>query len=186
MKNIFDIKPGMTFLINKNIYLMISSEHKKMGRGKAIVKCKIKNILSNSTIIKTFSSNEKFEQAIIDKKEMQFLYLDVDEYFFMDLESYENISLKNIENDNAKYFLVSGRTYILKFYKNLFIEIELPNKVKLEVIEADDIVSKGNTTNNPTKIVKLQTGLKIKVPLFIKNGDSVYVSTDPIEYFSKS
>lgn len=185
MINILDIKKGMTFIYNKQIYLMIDSSHHKMGRGKAIVKCKIHNILSDNNILVTFSSNEKFEQAYIETLSFQYLYFNDDLYTFMNTENYDQIELKEKDIKNDRFYLVTGEIYKIQLYKNSFIKMLLPEKIRLMVVETEENVNPGNTETSARKSATLESRLVIKVPLFIKNKEFILVSSETGKYISK-
>ncbi len=185
MININDIKNGMTVIIEGNIYLILEFLHVKPGKGPAFVRIKLKNLRTGSTIEKTFNTNIKLEKAIIDKMPMQYLYENGDICNFMNMETYEQIELSKQQiGDDAKY-LKEGMEVGVTFYKGELLGITLPDKISYKVIEAEPAV-KGNTATNATKEVTLEGGLKIKVPLFISEGDTVVVSTKDGKYDSRA
>ena len=185
MININDIKNGMTVIIDGNIYLILEFLHVKPGKGPAFVRIKLKNLRTGSTIEKTFNTNIKLEKAIIEKMPMQYLYGSGDVYNFMNMETYEQIELsKDQLGDEAKY-LKEGLEVDVTFYKGELLGITLPEKISYAVTQAEPAV-KGNTATNATKEVELENGLKIKVPLFISEGDTVVVSTKDGKYDSRA
>ena len=185
MININDIKIGMTVIIEGNIYLILEFLHVKPGKGPAFVRIKLKNLRTGSTIEKTFNTNIKLEKAIIEKMPMQYLYGSSDVYNFMNMETYEQIELTKTQiGDDAKY-LKEGLEVDVTFYKGELLGITLPEKISYAVTQAEPAV-KGNTATNATKEVELENGLKVKVPLFISEGDTVIVSTKDGKYDSRA
>lgn len=185
MININDIKNGMTVLIDGNIYLIVEFQHVKPGKGPAFVRIKLKNLRTGSTIEQTFNTNIKFEKAIIEKKPMQYLYSNGNMYNFMNMETYEQIELSSAQiGENAKY-LKDGLDVELSFFKGELLGVILPEKIEMEVIHTEPAV-KGNTTNNATKDAELETGLTVRVPLFIEQGEHIIVNTRDGKYDSRA
>ena len=159
MVNANDIKNGMTILFEDNIYVVLEFSHVKPGKGAAFVKAKLKNLRTGSIVEKTFNSSIKLERAMIQKVDMQYLYGSGDSYNFMNMETYEQIEIPASHlGDDAKF---------------------------LKIIKTEPAV-KGNTTNNATKEATIETGLIIKVPLFIEEGENVLVSTSDGKYVSRA
>lgn len=185
MININDIKNGMTVIIDGNIYLILEFLHVKPGKGPAFVRIKLKNLRTGTTIEKTFNTNIKLEKAIIDKMPMQYLYSNGDIYNFMNMETYEQIELSKAQiGDEAKY-LKEGLEVDVTFYKGELLGITLPEKISYQVTTAEPAV-KGNTATNATKEVEVENGLKVKVPLFVSEGDIIVVSTKDGKYDSRA
>ncbi len=185
MFNINDIKNGVTFIFEGNIYQVIEFLHVKPGKGSAFLKTKLKNLRTGSTIEKTFNTNIKLEKAMIDKQSMQFLYATGDDCNFMNMETYEQIEINKKQlGDDAKYLKESLNVEI-SFYEGELLGILLPEKVEYEVTETEPAV-KGNTTNNATKEAICENGLSVRVPLFINTGEKVVVSTSTGKYDSRA
>ena len=185
MFNINDIKNGITFLYEDNIYQVIEFLHVKPGKGAAFVKAKIKNLRTGSIVEKTFNTSIKLEKAIIEKKQMQYLYATGDVYNFMNMQTYEQIELsKNQLGENINY-LIEGLNVDISFYNGELLGVMLPDKLTVEVIETEPAV-KGNTTNNATKDAKIETGLIVKVPLFVDTGEKIIISTSTGKYDSRA
>ena len=185
MFNINDIKNGITFNYEDNIYLVLEFQHVKPGKGAAFVKAKLRNLRTGSTVEKTFNTSIKLEKAMIEKVGMQYLYSTGDSYNFMNMETYEQIDLDgNQIGEDAKY-LKEGINVHITFYQGEMLGIELPEKIEYKVTRTEPAV-KGNTTNNATKDAELETGLIIKVPLFVEQGDKVIVSTSTGKYDSRA
>ncbi len=185
MFNINDIKNGMTFLLDGQIYLVLEFLHVKPGKGPAFMKVKMKNLRTGSTIERTFNTNVKLEKAMIDKQKMQYLYVNGDTYNFMNMETYEQIELDAKQLGDDKNFLKEGMEVNISFYKGELLGIMLPDKVELEVTATEPAV-KGNTTNNAMKDATVETGLLVKVPLFIEQGEKIIVSTSDGKYVSRA
>lgn len=184
MININDIKNGMTIIVENNLYTILEFQHVKPGKGAAFVKTKLRNLRTGSNIEYTFNSSVKVEQAMVEKKEMQYLYSMGDNYVFMNMETYEQLELnKNLLKDEIEY-LKENQTVELIFYKDEMLGINLPEKIELLITKTEP-ASKGNTVNNATKEAVTETGLLIKVPLFINEGDTVIVSTSDGKYVSR-
>ena len=185
MFNINDIKNGMTFLLDGQIYLVLEFLHVKPGKGPAFMKVKMKNLRTGSTIERTFNTNVKLEKAMIDKQTMQYLYATGDVYNFMNMETYEQTELNASQLGDDKDFLKEGMEVNISFYNGELLGIMLPDKVELEVTATEPAV-KGNTTNNAMKDATVETGLLVKVPLFIEQGEKIIVSTSDGKYVSRA
>jgi len=182
--NVNDIKNGMTIEVDGNIYTILEFQHVKPGKGAAFVKMKLKNLRTGAINEQTFNSSTKVGKAMIDKKTMQYLYNDGENYVFMDMEDYSQIELpKSQIEDEAKYLTENSEVNIM-YYNSEMLGVNLPEKVELEVVKTEPGV-KGNTTSTATKEAELSTGLVIRVPLFIDEGDIVIVSTSDGKYVSR-
>jgi elongation factor P len=185
MFNINDIKNGMTFLFEGNIYQVLEFLHVKPGKGAAFVKAKLRNLRTGSTVEKTFNTSIKLEKAMIEKNEMQFLYADGNNYNFMNMETYDQSELSKEQiGENAK-FLKDGLNVLITFYQGEMLGIELPDKIEY-VVENTEPAVKGNTTNNARKDAYMENGLMVRVPLFIEQGEKIIVSTKDGEYDSRA
>lgn len=176
-----DLKKGTVCQIDGKPYRVIEYAQKVMGRGGSIVNVKLKNLLDGSVIPKTFKGQEKIESAEVNNKVVQYLYRDGDTFYFMDPESFEQFEL-NVETvDTAADYLKDGSELTLQMFDGRVINVELPKNLFLEVTYTEDVV-KGDTTSNVLKDATLETGLTIKVPAFIKQGDVVSVDTETGAY----
>lgn len=185
MINVNDIKNGMTFLYEGNIYSVIEFLHVKPGKGAAFLKTKLRNLRTGATVEKTFNTNIKLEKAMISKTSMQYLYNTGDTFYFMNMDTYEQVELsKDQIGDNALY-LKDGMNVDLSFYEGELLGVSLPDKIELKVVQTEPAV-KGNTTNNATKDATLETGLTVRVPLFIENDEMVVISTADGKYVSRA
>jgi len=183
--NINDIKNGMTIKIENNLYLIVEFQHVKPGKGPAFVRIKLKNLRTGSNVEETFNSNIKFEKAAIDKQAMQFLYKNGKTYNFMNMDSYEQIELSEETLGDDAVYLKDGLDVALQFYNGELLGVVLPDKVAYKVVRAEPAV-RGNTTSNVTKEAEIETGLIVKVPLFIDVDEMILVSTRDGKYDSRA
>lgn len=185
MFSVNDVKNGITFELDGEIFQVLEFSHVKPGKGAAFVKMKVKNLRSGSNTEKSFNSGTKLEKAMIEKKPMQFLYASGDSYNFMNMETYEQIDLTATQLGEDAKFLKEGLNVDLSFYQGELLGVMLPDKVELKVVHTEPAV-KGNTTNNATKDAELESGLVIRVPLFVEENDVVIVSTSTGKYDSRA
>ena len=181
-----EFKTGMTIEIDNNIWSIVEFLHVKPGKGSAFVRTKLKNVETGAVQEKTFRAGEKFPRAILDRREMQYLYAaGENEYVFMDNESYDQISLtKEQIGDGIKYLKENMVLNMLKHGEKI-IGIDLPNVVVLEVVDTPP-GEKGNTASGGTKPATLETGATVQVPFFINNGDMLKVDTRTNEYLERA
>jgi len=185
MINVNDIKNGMTISHEGNIYQVIEFLHVKPGKGAAFVRAKLKNLRTGSVTEHTFNTTTKFEKATINKIEMQFLYANGDIYNFMNMETYEQIELSKDQIGEDVVFLKEGLNVEIVFYEGEMLGIQLPEKVEYKIIQTEPAV-RGNTATNATKDAVIETGLTVKVPLFIEESDIIIVSTKDGKYNSRA
>jgi translation elongation factor P len=176
-----DLKKGTICQIDGKPYRVVEYGQKVMGRGGSIVNVKLKNLIDGSVIPKTFKGQEKIESAEVTNKTVQYLYRDGETFYFMDPENFEQFELGAEIVDSAADFLKEGDSLSLQFFDGRVINVELPKNLYLEVTYTEDVV-KGDTTSSVLKDATLETGLVIKVPAFIKQGDIVNVDTTTGEY----
>lgn len=176
MYSITDLKVGVTFSYDNQPYIVLESQHSKLGRGGAILRSKIKNLLTGVIIDKTFKGNEKLEPVRIERKKAQFLYYQEEKFYFMDEESFEQFSLDSQTVGNQKNFLIEGESLQLQFVDQKAIALDLPIKMDFAVIEAEKGL-KGDTATAATKPVTIETGLVVNVPIFVKKGDRIRLDT---------
>lgn len=181
MIGISDIKAGKSIVVEGTPYAVLYHEQSKTGRAGSVLRTRIKNLLNGSVLEKTFQGSEKVEEADISKSKAQFLYLEGANYAFMDNESYEQFSLSKDVLGNAPDYLIEGTEVVVLNFNSIPINIELPVKVTLKVVEAPPGI-KGNSVTTGGKIVKLETGLSLSAPLFVKEGESIVVNTERGEY----
>jgi len=180
-----DFKTGMTIILDNGIWTVIDFLHVKPGKGAAFVKTKLKNTETGSVLEKTFRAGEKIPRAILDKREMQYLYKSGEDFMFMDNESYDQIALtENQLGDGVKYLKENMNIGILK-HEEKIIGIDLPTFVELEVTDTPP-GEKGNTASGGTKPAVLETGATVNVPFFINNGDIIRVDTRTNSYLDRA
>jgi len=185
MLTLNEIKTGINIVIGDVPFLVLSHEHSKMGRAGSVLRTKLKNLITGAVMEKTFQGAESVLEADVAKSKAQYTYKDGLVYNFMDSENYEQFSLsEEVLGDNINYLKEGTEVTILNF-NGLPINVELPVKMKLKVIEAPPGI-KGNSVSSGGKIVKLETGVKISVPLFVKAGDEVIINTQEGKYVSRS
>ena len=174
-----DLKKGTVCQIDGKPYRVVEYGQKVMGRGGSIVNVKLKNLIDGSVIPKTFKGQEKIETAEVTNKTVQFLYRDGETFYFMDPETFEQFELSIDVVDSASDFLKEGNELSLQLFEGNVINVELPKNLFLEVTYTEDVV-KGDTTSSVLKDATLETGLVVKVPAFIKQGDVISVNTAKI------
>ena len=180
-----DFKNGLTFEMDGNVYSVVEFQHVKPGKGAAFVRTKIKNVITGSVVETTFSPTDKFPQAIIERKDMEYLYNDGELYYFMDTETYEQIPLsKDILPDNFKFVKENVVCKVLSYKGNVF-SVEPPLFIDLLVTETEPAV-KGNTSTNALKNATVETGAQIKVPMFINEGEKIRIDTRTCEYMERA
>ena len=183
--NINDIKNGMTLILEGKLVTVVDFQHVKPGKGPAFVRIKYRDLRTGSTIEDTFNTNLKLEKAHVEKKQMQFLYKENDNYIFMNTTDYSQMEVStSIIGDDAK-FLKEGLVIEIQMYEGEILGIVLPEKIDYKVTETTDAV-KGNTTNNAMKDATIESGYTIKVPMFISEGETIIVSTKDGKYVSRA
>ena len=180
-----DFRNGTTFEMDGGVYSIVEFQHVKPGKGAAFVRAKIKNVITGGVVEKTFNPNEKFENAFIERKNMQYLYNDEDLYYFMDMETYEQIPInKSVLSDNFKFVKENMECKVLS-YKGKVFGVEPPLFVELEVVQTDPGF-RGDTATNVTKPAVLETGAQIRIPLFIDQGEKIRIDTRTGEYLERA
>ena len=180
-----DFRNGLTFEFDGSPVQVVEFQHVKPGKGAAFVRTKIKNVVTGAVTERTFNPNDKFQEAYVERKEMQYLYNDDDLYYFMDMETYEQIVISaSVLSDNFKFVKENMICRILS-YKGSVFGVEPPNFVELQIVDTDPGF-KGDTATNATKPATLETGAEIKVPLFIDNGETIRIDTRTGEYMSRA
>jgi elongation factor P len=179
-----DLKNGMALNLPEGLMTVIEFQHVKPGKGGAFVRTKLRNYKTGAVYERTYRADEKLTLAIIDKKEMQYLYRDGDSYTFMDNESYEQIGVDPAALGDATKYIKEGDTVILPTYQGQVVGVELPAAVELEVTQTDPGVQ-GDRVSGAKKPATLETGAVVQVPLFVETGDRVKVDTRTGEYLTR-
>ena len=180
-----DFRKGITFEINGEPYVILDFQHVKPGKGAAFVRTTYRNIITGATREEAFNPNDKFENARIETKSMQYLYNDGELYYFMDQETYEQIPLSQEMVAEAMKYIKENDEVTIKFYKEKAFLVEAPNFVNLVVTETEPGV-KGNTATNVTKAATVETGGVIQVPIFINDGEKIQIDTRSGEYLGRA
>ena len=181
-----DFKNGVTFdMGDGTAWQVIEFQHVKPGKGAAFVRTKMKNVITGATVERTFNPTDKFENAYIERKDMQYSYNDGDLYYFMDMETFDMLPLNSDKlGENFRFVKEEMMVKIISYKGNVF-GVEPPTFVELEVVKTDPGFA-GNTATNTLKPATLETGAEIKVPLFINEGDVLKIDTRTGEYLSRA
>ena len=184
MINVNDFKSGQTINYDGNLYMVLEFNHVKPGKGAAIVKAKLKNLRTGSIAEYTFNAGIKVPTAHVEKQKMQFLYSDGDTYSFMNMETYEQVELNKKQIENEVKYLKEGLEVIIIFFEGEMLGIDLPEKIDYKITKTEPAI-KGNTATNATKDAIVETGMLVKVPLFIEEGEEIIISTKDGKYVSR-
>ena len=179
-----DFRNGVTIEIEGNIFQIIEFQHVKPGKGAAFVRTKLKNIISGGVVEKTFRPTEKFENAHIDRVDMQYLYSDGDLYYFMDVNTYDQIALNQDQIGDTLKFVKENEMVKICSHKGNVFAIEPPLFVELEITDTEPGF-KGDTATGATKPATVETGAVVYVPLFVDQGDKIKIDTRTGEYLSR-
>ncbi len=180
-----DFRNGVTFEMEGQVYQIIEFQHVKPGKGAAFVRTKIRNVIGGAVVERTFNPTDKFPTAYIERKDMEFSYVDGDLYYFMDPETYELVPISaSTLPDNFKFVKENVTCRILSYKGNVF-GVEPPTSVTLQVTKTDPGFA-GNTATNATKPAVVETGAEVKVPLFIEEGEMILIDTRTGEYLSRA
>ena len=180
-----DFKNGITIEWEGGVWQIIEFQHVKPGKGAAFVRTKLKNIVSGGVVETSFRPTERFENAIIERKDMQYLYADGEMFTFMDMESYDQISLNQDKIGDALKFVKENETVKICSHKGNVFSVEPPLFVELDVTETEPGF-KGNTATGATKPAIVETGAQVQVPLFVNIGDKIKIDTRTGEYLSRA
>jgi elongation factor P len=184
MIDVNDLRKGVTFELDGNLYKVLEYSFNKPGRGNATIRVKARNLRSGSTIEKTFISGNQVADARLDFHNSTYLYSDGDLYYFMDIENFEQYGITAAVLGDAVGYLKEELQVKLTFYNNEAIDIELPTSVDLKVTQSEMAV-KGDTATGVTKKVTVETGAKVDVPYFVKEGDTIRVDTRTGSYVTR-
>ena len=179
-----DFRNGLTIEYEGNIYQIVEFQHVKPGKGAAFVRTKLKNIITGSTVEKTFRPSEKVDDARIDRNEMQYLYNDGDLYYFMDNETYEQIALNSEQVGDALKFVKDNEIVKVCSHKGNVFALEPPLFVELRITETEPGF-KGDTATTSYKPAVVETGATVYVPLFVNQDDVIKIDTRTGEYLSR-
>ncbi|MDO4701369.1 elongation factor P [Erysipelotrichaceae bacterium OH741_COT-311] len=180
-----DLKPGTTFEHEGNIFVVLDIAHNKTAMRQMIVKVKVRNLRSGVINELSFTGGDKVDQAMVEKKEMQYLYDSGDALVFMDTSTYDQIEINKDKLAWEINFLKENSMVNISMYEQEILGVILPDKVELQVVECEPAV-KGDTATSASKMAKLETGLELKVPLFINQDEMILVSTADGKYSSRA
>lgn len=179
-----DLRKGTTFVYENGVYEIVDFQHVKPGKGAAFVRAKIRNVMDGGSKEVTFNPNDKFEEARIETKEMQYLYQDGNLFYFMDPETFEQIPMESQMVEDAMKFIRESDTATVQFFRDKPFSVAPQNFVELEVTKTEPGVA-GNTATSATKPATVETGATIDVPLFVNTGDVIKIDTRTGEYLSR-
>ena len=179
-----DFRNGVTIEVDGNIFQIIEFQHVKPGKGAAFVRTKLKNIINGGVVEKTFRPTEKFPQARIDRKDMQYLYADGDLFTFMDMENYDQISLNQDTVGDALKFVKENEICKVCSHNGSVFAVEPPLFVELEITDTEPGF-KGDTATGASKPATVETGALVYVPLFVNQGDKIKIDTRTGEHLSR-
>ena len=180
-----DLNTGMTLNLPEGLFKVVDFQHVKPGKGGAFVRTKLKNVRNGAVVDRTYRADEKLDQAIIDKREMQFLYMDGDEYVFMDNTTYDQSNLSKVVLGDAANFLKESDNAVIQSYGDEVVGVDLPASVELLVAETEPGVQ-GDRVSGARKPATLETGHVLQVPLFVNQGDKIKVDTRTGDYITRA
>ncbi|MCS7318041.1 MAG: elongation factor P [Candidatus Dojkabacteria bacterium] len=180
-----ELRKGMIIMYNNEPHVILDKEFYSPGKGGAFNRCKLKSIRTGKLVSTIFKSGEKVEELDVVSKTVQYVYHDSDKAVFMDPNTFEQYEVSLDSIAGGSNFLQHDAKYILTLFEDAPIYLQVPLKIVLQVVETPEAV-KGDTVSNATKEAVLETGLRVQVPLFIKQGDKILVNTETGEYFSKA
>ena len=184
MIDVNELRRGVTFTMDGELYKVLEYQHHKPGRGKATIRTTLRNLRTGATIQQNFISGDRVEDIRVERRGVQYLYNDGDLYHFMDTETYDQTALaKSVLGEQVRY-LKESMELVLSMYEDEPLDVELPTTVEMEVVEAEMAVA-GDTATGAMKKVRLETGLQVQVPLFVDVGDVIRVDTRTGEYVTR-
>ncbi len=179
-----DLRKGLKVQIDGNPYIIIDFEFSKPGKGQALYRCKMRNMISGNQLVQTYRSVDKFEKADLEERKMQYLYNQEDEYHFMDTDNYEQLFITREHLGDNVNFLIDNMEVEVLFFNGKAIDVSLPIFVNLVVTQADPW-AKGDTSGTDTKPVTVQTGYVLQVPPFVEEGDKIQIDTRTGAYVTR-
>jgi len=179
-----DLKNGMTIDLPDGLFQVVEFQHVKPGKGGAFVRTKLKNVRSGAVLERTYRADEKLEQAVVDKREMQLLYREGEQYVFMDNATYDQLHVDTGALGGAVRYIKDGDSAVLQLYKSEIVGVDLPAAVELEVTRTDPGVQ-GDRSSAGRKPATVETGITVQVPLFVNTGDRIKVDTRSGEYLTR-
>jgi len=184
MIDVNDLRVGVTFTMDGELYKVIEYQHYKPGRGNAIIRTKLRNLRTGTILQQNFISGDRVEDIRIERRPVQYLYNDGDLYYFMDTETYDQMALSASMLGDQALYLKEGMTLSISVYEGEALDVDLPTAVDLEVVDAEMAIA-GDTATGATKKATLETGATVQVPLFVEVGDRVRVDTRTGAYVTR-
>jgi len=179
-----DLKNGITLELDNGLFQVVEFQHVKPGKGGAFVRTKLRNLKNGNVFDRTFNAGVRVEQALLEKKDMQFLYRDGDDYVFMDMESYDQQNVAPTALGDAADYMVENSVAIIAFYNGEIVTVEIPAAVELTITDTEPGVQ-GDRVSGARKPATLETGKVVQVPLFVNPGDRVKVDTRTGDYITR-
>jgi elongation factor P len=179
-----DLKNGITLELDNGLFQVVEFQHVKPGKGGAFVRTKLRNLRNGNVFDRTFNAGVRVEQAMLDKKDMQFLYRDGDDYVFMDTESYDQQNVSKVALGDAADYMVENSVAIIAFHNDAIVTVEIPASVELNVADTEPGIQ-GDRVSGARKPATLETGKVVQVPLFINIGDRLRVDTRSGDYITR-
>jgi elongation factor P len=179
-----DLKNGMTIDLPEGLFQVVEFQHVKPGKGGAFVRTTLRNSRTGAVVDRTFRAGEKLEQAVIDKREMQYLYREGDDLVFMDNTTYDQIHVSPATLGSTASFLIEGSTAVLQMYGSEIVGVDIPAAVELAVTETEPGMQ-GDRVSGARKPATVETGLVVQVPLFVNIGDRIKVDTRSGDYITR-
>lgn len=179
-----DFRKGVTFEMDGGVWIVVEFLHVKPGKGSPFVRAKLKNVITGQNLENTFNPTDKFQSAVIERKEMQYLYNEGNLYYFMDTETYDQIPLNKSQVEDALNFMTDNMMATIQFFKGNAFSVVPPTFVELLIVDCEPGLQ-GDTTKSAYKPAKLETGYIINVPLFVNNGEKIRVDTRDGSYMER-
>ena len=179
-----DFRNGVTFELDGQVFKIVDFQHVKPGKGAAFVRTKLKNVITGAALDRTFNPSEKIQLAEIEKRDMQYLYNDGEDYYFMDNSNYEQIPIKKEDLGDTLMYLIDNMTVKVLSFKGKIFAIEPPTFVEMEITYTEPGF-KGDSSQGATKPATIETGFQINVPLFVNTGDKIRIDTRTGDYMER-
>jgi elongation factor P len=184
MIDVNELRKGVTFTMDGQLYKVLDYQHYKPGRGNAVIRTRLRNLRTGATLQQNFISGDRVQDIRIERRGVQYLYNDGNLYHFMDTETYDQTAVPASTLEDQIPYLKEGLELILATYEGEALDVELPTTVDLQVVEAEVAVA-GDTASSVLKKVKVETGLQVQVPLFVNRGDTIRVDTRSGTYVTR-
>ena len=184
MIDVNDLRKGVTFIVDGDLFRVLEYHHHKPGRGNAVIRTKLRNVRTGSTFEKTFQSGDRVQDVRIETRPVQYLYHDEHVYYFMDTSTYDQIGLNADMVGDAAQFLKESQELSLQMYDTEALDVELPTTVELKIVQSD-VGVRGDTATGANKQVTVETGYRLAVPLFVETGDTIRIDTRTGQYLTR-